>query len=343
MSSDIKRKNKNKQQVAINDELKLSKEEEKIAKYLRFNCPNKKANLAGMKVDFFNGSKAVDCLMESKWAPNLFSNRQLAINFMKKLLTNELFHRAVKIYKEETSSSTRETNESGVEGTPKVKKRKNQDKSSSSQDLSTAKKDDSTTKRKFKLEVHEEQKFVDAPEPYVWIYEPTTMTSMLIGSLLVIGAIGICMFPLWPSSVRQGVYYLSIGGASFLGVLLGLAGFKYILFSFLWLCTLGRIEFWLLPNLTEDVGFFESFVPLYKLKINDTNSKDDKTKDTKRVNTSEERQNVDETSNLKDINENQSTNMTSNEPVDMEIVDGNDDEEDFELLDSGDIINESAN
>lgn len=36
-----------------------------------------------------------------------------------------------------------------------------------------------------------------------------------------------------------------------------------MLFAFVWGITIGRHHFWLLPNLTEDCGFFESFVPLY--------------------------------------------------------------------------------
>ena len=41
-----------------------------------------------------------------------------------------------------------------------------------------------------------------------------------------------------------------------------------ILFSIVWLLTIGRISFWLLPNLTEDVGFFDSFRPLYHFQSN---------------------------------------------------------------------------
>ena len=37
-----------------------------------------------------------------------------------------------------------------------------------------------------------------------------------------------------------------------------------VLFAVTWLVTFGKHHFWLLPNLTEDVGFFESFKPLYK-------------------------------------------------------------------------------
>ena len=38
---------------------------------------------------------------------------------------------------------------------------------------------------------------------------------------------------------------------------------RVILFSIIWALTLGRHYFWLLPNLNEDVGIRESFVPLY--------------------------------------------------------------------------------
>lgn len=36
------------------------------------------------------------------------------------------------------------------------------------------------------------------------------------------------------------------------------------MFALVWLVTFGRHHFWILPNLTEDVGFLESFWPLYK-------------------------------------------------------------------------------
>lgn len=38
---------------------------------------------------------------------------------------------------------------------------------------------------------------------------------------------------------------------------------RCILFLIIWLVTGGRHHFWLLPNLTADVGFIESFRPLY--------------------------------------------------------------------------------
>ena len=112
--------------------------------------------------------------------------------------------------------------------------------------------------------MHDDQKFMDANEPFVWIYDPTSTTTYIIGLLLILGSIGLCLFPLWPSQVREGVYYLSVAGATFLGAILAVAAIKYVLFGLVWLCTIGKVHFWLFPNLTEDVGFLESFVPMYK-------------------------------------------------------------------------------
>ena len=289
MSSEIKKRKNKKQQQQQNDNesKKLTKDEEAVAKYLKFNCQTRKANLMGMKVDYFIGSKAVDCLMSSKWAtgvkntPILFQNRDSCKHFLQELLNKELFHRSAKVFKEQQieassipSASSKAIESTTPENTPKVRKRKG----AAAIEATAAEADKS--KRKFKLEMHDEQIFLDSNDPYVWIYDPATAKSLIVGSLLVIGAIGVCLFPLWPSIVRDGVYYLSVGGAGFLGSVLSLAVFKYILFAIIWICTLGNVHFWLLPNLTEDVGFFESFMPLYKLKniSSPTSSEKNKTK-----------------------------------------------------------------
>ncbi|RNA08919.1 translocation SEC62 [Brachionus plicatilis] len=259
----------------------LTKEEMQIAKYLRLKCPNKKGNLQGMKVDFFIGNKLVDCLMESEWGPGkqgqkknnkqpLLSNRQACIALMQNLMNKQLFHPAIKVYKDQVESNKNES----PDETPSIRKRKTND-----DPKSTPGSKENAQKRKFKLEISDDKRFIDANEPYVWVFDPTTTKTYVIGSLLILGSIGICLFPLWPSVVREGVYYVSLAGASFLGGILGLAVFKYILFAFIWLCTLGSVHFWLFPNLTEDVGFFESFVPVYKCQnLSSNKSADEKSR-----------------------------------------------------------------
>lgn len=53
---------------SIDNAPELSQLEKSIAKYLRFQCPTKKGMLLGTQVVYFNGTKAVECLTESKWS-----------------------------------------------------------------------------------------------------------------------------------------------------------------------------------------------------------------------------------------------------------------------------------
>lgn len=201
---------------------------------------------------------------------------------LRKFLDNEMFRRVVKVYKEDKPSSDQTSSnaagDTSQSNTPRSA-RQRKTKSNTTTDASTTPKDDelkekekTKNKKKFKLELHEDQAFFDSiNEFYVWIYSPTTIKQYIMGALLVIGCIAVCLFPLWPAEVRTGVYYLSMVLASLLGVLLSLAVIKYIIFAGVWLLTMGKIKFWLLPNLTEDVGFIESFIPLYTLEL--TNKK----------------------------------------------------------------------
>lgn len=113
--------------------------------------------------------------------------------------------------------------------------------------------------------MHLEQCFVDCNDAYVWIYEPVSVYYWFFGALLVLGAIGLCLFPLWPSTVRHRVWYLSIAAAIFLTFILALIVIRIIVFCLIWVLTFGRHHFLILPNLIEDVGFFASFWPLYKV------------------------------------------------------------------------------
>lgn len=69
------------------------------------------------------------------------------------------------------------------------------------------------------------------------------------------------------SFFRLGVYYLSVAAAGFLVTIIVLAILRLIIFCLIWMLTLGKHHLWILPNLTEDVGFFASFWPLYNVSI----------------------------------------------------------------------------
>lgn len=121
-------------------------------------------------------------------------------------------------------------------------------------------------KKKFKLDMHDVQTFEDSNQPYVWLYEPTSIKAWLLCFGVIFGVIAICLFPLWPSIIRTWVYYLSVAAVIFLSSILSLIVLRIILFFTLWALTFGKLHLWILPNLTEDVGFFESFWPLYTME-----------------------------------------------------------------------------
>ena len=73
---------------------------------------------------------------------------------------------------------------------------------------------------------------------------------------------------------------------------------RVILFSVIWAVTLGRHYFWLLPNLNEDVGIIESFIPLYH---HEYVPKTDKSADSKdKPKTDDKRKNSDAAQTMED-------------------------------------------
>merc|ERR1711915_782636 len=78
-------------------------------------------------------------------------------------------------------------------------------------------------RRKIRLEMHMDQIFLDNNDAYVWIYDPTPWYYYIAGTAIVLGIIAVCLFPLWPMEMRQGVYYLSVAAAGFLVFIIVLA------------------------------------------------------------------------------------------------------------------------
>ncbi|XP_076387204.1 translocation protein 1 isoform X2 [Megachile rotundata] len=249
---------------------KPSKGEYAVAKWIRNNVPSKKTKFdRNHNVEYFTGSRAVDALLEnSPWSKTRFETREQVTEFLDLMLRHKFFHRARKVViSEEELCKIR-----GIKKKPKDPKK---DKKSTEKDKEESKdatggkdSDDKTEEKKKKpkvrLEMHMEQYFVDCNDAYVWIYEPIPIYYWFFGTLVVLGAIGVCLFPLWPLTIRHGVYYLSLAAAGFLVFILTLGIIRLIVFCLLWVPTLGRCHLWLLPNLTADVGFFASFWPLYQ-------------------------------------------------------------------------------
>ncbi|KAK3546526.1 hypothetical protein QTP70_026515 [Hemibagrus guttatus] len=261
-----------------------TKEEKAVAKYLRFNCPTKSTNMMGHRVDYFTASKAVDCLLDCKWAKSkkpeeaLFTTRESVVDFCNRLLKKQFFHRALKVMKKKPEKDPKKEKvkgDGGKEEEKKSKKEKEKEKEkkkdTEATDTKKEKNDESPgspkkkkeVKKKFKLEPHEDQLFLDGNEVYVWIYDPVHFKTFAMGLVLVIAVIAATLFPLWPAEMRVGVYYLSVCAGCFVASILLLAVARCILFLIIWLVTGGRHHFWFLPNLTADVGFVDSFRPIY--------------------------------------------------------------------------------
>jgi translocation protein SEC62 len=96
---------------------------------------------------------------------------------------------------------------------------------------------------------------------YVWMYEGAQWKNKLyaVGALLLI--LLVVFFPVWPYKLRIGVWYLSMGMLGLLGLFFGMAIVRLIIF----LITMFTVKpgLWLYPNLFEDVGFFDSFRPVW--------------------------------------------------------------------------------
>ncbi|CAG7723773.1 unnamed protein product [Allacma fusca] len=294
MSSDLKQRKQKKRkeprdEPAVPAKDEPSKEEYKIARWMRKNIPTKKTKFLSHTVEYFTACKAVDQLLDSPWAkaPStgedpLFTTRESVVDYMDIMLRHKMFHRARKIVvpENELKKKKKDKEKESVKDKESTKKEEKEDKkeeltvtaAESSQaegekgeeKKGKKKEEGEKKKRKIRLDMHLEQCFVDGLDAYVWIYEPTPYYYYFFGFLVVVAVIAVCLFPLWPSSVRQGVYYLSLAAAGFLVFILALAVIRLVAFCVIWGVTFGRHHLWLLPNLTEDVGFFASFWPLYK-------------------------------------------------------------------------------
>jgi translocation protein SEC62 len=79
--------------------------------------------------------------------------------------------------------------------------------------------------------------------------------------LVMIAVFAAVLFPLWPLFMRQGVWYLSVGAMGLIGLFFAMAIVRLILFVITFFLVPPGL--WLYPNLFEDVGFFDSFRPMW--------------------------------------------------------------------------------
>lgn len=203
-----------------------------VARYLRHNptLKNKSAVVGGKRVNYFRVKRALRALMSEEYAKKRkdplpeIKTKEEAVKTLAQLPLHFLALRVERVSHQGHEHSKKKTNV-GPE-----------------------------------MEIQREQHFMDEMH-YAWFWdEPQTRTYLLAMVMVLILLAGV-MFPLWPASMRRGAWYLSMVGVAFIVFLLVTAVVRLIFYIITFFAAKPGI--WVFPNLFEDVGFFESFVPLY--------------------------------------------------------------------------------
>ena len=108
---------------------------------------------------------------------------------------------------------------------------------------------------------------------YAWIYQGSQLKSILYAVGLVFVAFIFVMYPMWPSPLRAGSWYVFMALIGFLGFVLFLGVVRLILFAITSFTHSPGI--WLFPNLYADCGVIESFKPLWCWHVPSVREKDE--------------------------------------------------------------------
>lgn len=111
------------------------------------------------------------------------------------------------------------------------------------------------------LQIIPEQRF-DPSEYYAWFYEGSQWTTYAGGVLMVVIMLAGVMFPLWPPIMRLGVWYLSMGMLGLIGLFFAIAIVRLIFYVIT--VVVASPGIWIFPQLFADVGFVDSFIPLWE-------------------------------------------------------------------------------
>ncbi|KAG8742196.1 Translocation protein S62 [Ceratobasidium sp. 414] len=111
------------------------------------------------------------------------------------------------------------------------------------------------------IQINQMQMF-SPDEYYVWLYEGSQLTTYVGGAIMVAIIFAGVLFPLWPSSMRLGVWYLSMGVLGLIGLFFVIAILRLIFYVITVMTASPGI--WIFPQLFADVGFVDSFIPLWE-------------------------------------------------------------------------------
>lgn len=100
---------------------------------------------------------------------------------------------------------------------------------------------------------------------YAWQWETpaSRLKSTLISALLIGMVLAFVLFPLWPMSLRVGIWYLSLASMGLVIALFGIAIIRLIIFAITFIFPWTRPGIWMFPNFFADVGIIDSFIPFY--------------------------------------------------------------------------------
>jgi len=107
-----------------------------------------------------------------------------------------------------------------------------------------------------------QQQLFTPDEYFAWFYEGSQWTTYVGGIAMVAVMLAGVMFPLWPPIMRLGVWYLSVGVLALVGLFFALAIVRLIFYIITVIVASPGI--WIFPKLFADVGFVESFIPLWE-------------------------------------------------------------------------------
>ncbi|GAA5907851.1 Sec63 complex subunit SEC62 [Sporobolomyces salmoneus] len=115
------------------------------------------------------------------------------------------------------------------------------------------------------------QQLFQPDESYVWLIDQNPIKQLVLAAAMVLVVLAGVMFPLWPIKMRIGVWYLSVGVLGLIAGFFGLAIVRLIG----WVITKLLVSpgIWLFPNLFADVGFVDSFIPLWSWDLPPTKKK----------------------------------------------------------------------
>ncbi|KAL7422093.1 Translocation protein S62 [Cryptotrichosporon argae] len=102
---------------------------------------------------------------------------------------------------------------------------------------------------------------LDDASLHAWFYDGSPLWTIVGGVAMLVVMLAGVMFPLWPVRLRIGVWYLSVGAMGVIGLFIVLAIVRLIFWCLTVLASKRAI--WIFPNLFEDVGFVDSFIPLW--------------------------------------------------------------------------------